>query len=46
MNDCSDISQSENLKGCGVTAEQYDTALGCVVKRSSYYMDKSHVKST
>ena len=37
MNDRSDMSQSEILEECGVTAEQYDTILGCVEKRSLSY---------
>ena len=28
----------------GVTAEQYDSALGCVEKRSPYYINEIHVK--
>ena len=35
---------SEILEVCGVTAEQYDNALGCVEKRSLYYINQSHVK--
>ena len=30
------------MEECGVTAEQYDSALGCVEKRSRYHINKNH----
>ena len=42
----SDLSAilSEILEECGVTAEQYDSALGYVEKRSLYHINENHVK--
>ena len=33
-----------NFVECGVTAEQYANALGCVEKRPLYYINENHVK--
>ena len=34
ISDLSDVTLLQILEECGVTAEQYDNALGCVEKRS------------
>ena len=44
ISDLSDVTQSQILKECGVTAEQYDSVLGCVEKRSPYYINEIDVK--
>ena len=44
ISDLSDVTQSQILEECGVTAEKYDSALGCVEKRSPYYINEIHVK--
>ena len=44
ISDLSYVTLSEILKECGVTAEQYDNALGCAEKRYLYYINKNHVK--
>ena len=41
VNDLS-VTLSEILEECGVTAEQYDSALGCVEKRSRYHINENH----
>lgn len=46
INDLSDVTQSELLEECGVTAEQDANALVCVEKRSLYYINRNIVKST
>ena len=43
ISDQSDVTLSEILEECGVTAEQYDIALGYVEKRSLYYINKNLV---
>ena len=35
ISDLSDVTLSQILEECGVTAEQYDNALGCVEKEVS-----------
>ena len=40
------VSLSEILEECGVTAEQSDNAIKCVEKRSLYYINRKHGKST
>ena len=44
ISDLPDVTLSQILGECGVTAEQYDNALGCVKKRSLYYTNENHVK--
>ena len=44
ISDLSDVTLSKILEECGVTGEQYDNALGCVEKRSLYYINENHVK--
>ena len=39
----SDVTLSEILEECGVTAE-HGKALGCMEKRSLYYINKNHMK--
>ena len=36
ISDLSDVTLSQILEECGVTAEQYDNALGCVGKKILY----------
>ena len=38
----SDVTLSEILEECGVTAE-HGKALGCMEKRSLYYINKNHI---
>ena len=38
--DLSDVTLSEILEECGVTAEQYDNALGCLEKRFSMLYER------
>ena len=40
IRDLSDVTLSQILEKCGVTAEQYDVALGCMEKRSILYKRK------
>ena len=40
----SDVTQSEILEECEVTAEQYGNALECVEKRYLYHTNENHVK--
>ena len=44
ISDLSDVTVSEILEDYGVAAKQYDNALGCVEKRSLYYINENHVK--
>ena len=39
----SDVTLSEILEECGVAAE-HGKALGCMEKRSLYYINKNHMK--
>ena len=40
ISDLSDVTLSQILEECGVTAEQYDNALGCVEKKGIYILLK------
>ena len=43
ISDLSDVKLLQIFEDCGVTAEQYDNALGCVEKEV-YYINENHVK--
>ena len=46
LDDLLHVIQSGSLGKCGVTEEQYNSALSCLEKKVSVYINKNHVKST